>query len=630
MHIMKRLSLLLALAGLCFIQAQAQTLYMPRNVTNAFKKGTRSQDGNPGANYWQNHGRYNISFTALPPDRNIQGTEQISYTNNSPDTLKTLVFRLVLNVHKPGAIRNGPAAPDYITNGITVDTFALNGKAASWGSSAGDLTVKPIKLDKPLLPHDSIQISVKWHYQISLQSGREGMIDSTTYYLAYAYPRVSVYDDYNGWDNIAFTDAQEFYNDFNDYTFTVNAPKNYVVWATGVLQNPGEVLQPVYAQRLAASMITDSVIHVATLDEVLSKTVTAQNDVNSWRWKADNVSDVTMGLSNHYVWDASSVVVDDAAQRRVSVQGAFNDNAKDFHQGVKNASYSLYWFSRNWPGVPYPFPKMTIFQGFADMEYPMMVNDNTTGNLQFARLVADHEIAHTYFPFYMGINESRYAFMDEGWATTLELLIGRSEIPTEQANDFYKRFRVNTWTHDASMEEDLPIITPANVLKGAAYGNNAYGKASLGYLAMLDMLGDDLFKKCLHGYMERWHSRHPIPWDFFNSFNNVSGKDLNWFWHNWYFTNNYINLAIQSAEKTRKGYTVAVQNIGGYVNPFDVIVTYKDGTTETAHQTPAVWQANQKLATITVATDSKKEVKSIKIDGGIFVDADDKDNTWNR
>ncbi len=130
--------------------------------------------------------------------------------------------------------------------------------------------------------------------------------------------------------------------------------------------------------------------------------------------------------------------------------------------------------------------------------------------------------------------------------------------------------------------------------------------------------------------MERWHSRHPIPWDFFNSFNNVSGKDLNWFWHNWYFTNNYINLAIQSAEKTRKGYTVAVQNIGGYVNPFDVIVTYKDGTTETAHQTPAVWQANQKLATITVATDSKKEVKSIKIDGGIFVDADDKDNTWNR
>src|SRR5262249_49227333 len=140
-------------------------------------------------------------------------------------------------------------------------------------------------------------------------------------------------------------------------------------------------------------------------------------------------------------------------------------------------------------------------------EYPMMVNDNTQSNISFSQLVQNHEIAHTYFPFYMGTNESRYAFMDEGWATTLEYLIARAQTSPDKAENSYKRFRINRWAHDNSMEEDLPIITPSNVLNGAAYANNAYGKPSLGYLAMKDMLGDSLFKKCLNEYMNRWHGK---------------------------------------------------------------------------------------------------------------------------
>ncbi len=610
--------------------SHAQSLYMPRNITNAFKKGTRSADGNPGPKYWQNHGTYNITVTAMPPDRHITGTEQISYTNNSPDTLKVLVFRLILNIHKPGAERNGPADADYLNDGIIIDSLTINSQPVAWGSSVNDATSRGIRMPKPLPPHDSIQVMVNWHYLASLESNREGLIDSTTYFLAYSYPRISVYDDYNGWDRVSFTDVQEFYSDFNDYTLTVNAPKNYVVWATGVLQNPTEVLQPTYAQRLASSMTTDSVIHIATFADMQSHAVTAQNDMNSWKWKADYVPDVTFGLSDHFVWDASSTIVDDATQRRVSVQTAFNDTAKDIHQETKFAAYSLNWLSHNWPGVPYPYPKMTFFQGFADMEYPMMINDNTNSDPQFTRFIADHEIAHTYFPFYMGINESRYAFMDEGWATTFELLIGSSEIDPKRMEGFYKRFRINFWINDPSSEEDFPIILPANGLKPYPYANNAYGKPSLGYFAVKDLLGDDDFRKCLHGYMERWHGKHPIPWDFFNSFNNISGKDLNWFWNNWFFTNYYIDLAIQSADKERKGYNITVQNIGGYVNPFDVIVTYTDGTTSTTHETPAVWQANQKQTTVMVPTDNKKEVKSIKIDGGIFMDADESNNTWTK
>jgi hypothetical protein len=608
------------------VNAQSPSLYMPRNITRAFIKGTRSSDGNPGPRYWQNYARYNIHFTALPPGRNVTGVEQISYINNSPDTLKSIVFRLVLNVHKPGAVRARSAGADYLTDGIIIDSFSINNKTARWTDNKNDITYKTVSLLKDLLPHDSVQINIGWHFQISLQSGREGMIDSTTYYLAYAYPRVSVYDDYYGWDRLDFTDTQEFYNDFNDYTFTVTAPKNYIVWATGVLQNAPDVLQPEYEERLKNSYTSDSVIHVATLTDLAGKNITAQNEVNTWKWKADYVSDITIGLSDHYVWDASSVVVDSATQRRVSVQAAFNDKANDFHYATANARYTLSWLSGNWPGVPYPFPKMTVFQGFADMEYPMMINDGSNADVQFSRFVADHEIAHSYFPFYMGINESRYAFMDEGWATTLELLIARSEIPAEQADNFYKRFRVNGWIHDISAEEDLPVITPANVLKGVAYGNNAYGKPSLGYFAMKDMLGDDLFKKCLHAYMDRWHGKHPIPWDFFNTFNNVAGKDLNWFWNSWYFTNNYIDLAIKDVSPKRKGYKLTVQNIGGYPAPFDVKVTYADGSSEVVHETPAVWQNNQQQAIIEVPV--TKEVKTIAINGGIFMDADETNNVW--
>lgn len=125
--------------------------------------------------------------------------------------------------------------------------------------------------------------------------------------------------------------------------------------------------------------------------------------------------------------------------------------------------------------------------------------------------------------------------MDEGWATTFELLIGREDLGVERAEEFYKKFRVTRWIHDASQEEDLPIITPANVLKGPPYGNNAYGKPSLAYLAVKDLLGDELFKKSLQEYMSRWHGKHPIPWDFFYSMNDASGKNLNWFWTNCFF-----------------------------------------------------------------------------------------------
>jgi hypothetical protein len=603
------------------LQAAAQTLTMPPEIQKAYDNGTRSLSGKPGKKYWQNHGRYTISLTVTPPDNLIKGVEQISYFNNSPDTLRSLNMKLIENVHRGGGRRGGAA--DTLA-GIKVDEIMIRGVKTSWDNNEAITTNQMVDLTQPLLPHDSITLDVTWHYNLSHGRGREGVIDSTSFYIAYFYPRVSVYDDYKGWDTQPHTGNLEFYNDFNDYNVNVTVPRDFMVWATGTLQNPSEVLQPDVAERLKQSMTDDSTIHIATRQDWADKKVTVQNAGNTWKWVADNVSDVAIGISDHYDWDAASVIVDNKTGRRVSMQADFADSSQDFHHSVQFGRYSLAWFSNNWPGVPYPFPKSNAFQGFADMEYPMMINDSHSSDLVFAELVQDHEQAHSYFPFYMGTNESRYAFMDEGWATTLEYLIGISERGRKAADDFYKLFRVSRWIHGPHDKEN-PIITPSpDVTFGA--GNNAYGKPSLSYLALKDLLGDKLFRKGLHNYMNNWNGKHPIPWDYFYSMEKGSGRHLDWFFYNWFFTPSYIDLDLAGVDKTSKGYILDIKNVGGFAVPFDVIATYADGLTESFHQTPKVWERNQKEISITIKTG--KAVKSLTLDGGIFMDANEKDNTW--
>jgi len=629
---MLRSIFLSALFCLALLQARAQmppvnppmpvykgTLPMPAHIAKTFDNGLHNLNGKPGKNYWQNHGHYNINLTVNPPHSTIRGVEQITYFNNSPDKLDSLNMKLIVNVHVANARNANPEA------GIQVDDIQANGAKVAWDNKTATTTNQKIGLAKPLMPHDSIKLNITWHYQLSQGRGREGIIDSTSFYLAYFYPRVSVYDDYQGWDLQPHT-GLEFYNDFNDYVLNVTVPKNFMVWATGTLRNPNQVLQPDAAQKFQTSFTSDSTIHIATPVELANKTITAQNATNTWTFTSTNITDVALGISDHYDWDAGSVMTDDKTGRRVSMQAAFPDASQDFHRSVQNGRYSLNYFSNVWPGVQYPFEKSTAFQGFADMEYPMMMNDShdAKNDFAFSELVQDHEQAHTYMPFYMGINESRYAFMDEGWATTFEYLIGLTEKGKKGADDFYKSFRVNGWIHRAH-DKESPIITPSNEVVGRS-GDNSYGKASLSYLALKDMLGDELFRKALHTYMDNWHSKHPVPWDYFYSMKNGSGKNLDWFFYNWFFTPSYIDLDLDKVEKAGNGYTLSIKNIGGFAVPFDVNVTYADGTTEAFHQTPIVWEKDQKA--ITVKIKAQKDAKSITLDGGIFMDANEKDNTW--
>jgi hypothetical protein len=611
--------------------ASAQQLYMPRNIAHAYIAGTRAPDGRPGPKYWQNKGVYNISISVAPPARAVTGSEEITYTNNSPDTLKELVIRLELNSHQPEAPREQPISTDYLTSGVHIDGFSENGKAKDWDEKTNDkikgLTWFQAKLETPLQPGQSVKLSIRWHYDLSVKSSREGMIDPSTAFVAYFYPRVAVYDDTDGWDTQFFTEGHEFYNDFNDYTFQVTAPKNFIVWATGDLLNADEVLKPEFAARLKSSFTSDDVIHVATLKELSDKVVTQQADTLTWKWKADNVSDVAIGVSDHFIWDAGSVVVDKATNRRASVQGAYDEPSKDFQHIVEYGKHALDWCSNNFPGVPYPYQKTTIFRGFADMEYPMMVNDSSNPNNDFTKFVAEHEILHTWFPFYMGINEQRYGFMDEGWTTAFEYMIGTNDFGKDRADALFKGFRVAGWIGDPGADSDLPIINPGDAATGGGFGNSEYGKAALGYLAIKDMMGDAEFQRMMREFIADWHNHHTLPWDMFNDFNRISGKDMNWFFQNWFFDNGYIDVSLAGAvTKNTGGTDVTIKNIGGKAAPVNLVVTYTDGSTETLHQTAAIWQADQRTANVNITT--PKVVKSIVLDTGIWMDANPEDNKW--
>jgi hypothetical protein len=625
---MKNYILMFCLGTTLASQAQQKNLAMPQNIQKAYTNQTRSADGKPGSKYWQNFGRYNINVSVNPPSKRVEGNETITYINRSPKDLNGLAIKLILNIHAPGATRQSAVSEKYLTQGIVIDELKQNNTVAKWEDAAGE-TTQYVRLTKALKVGDSVLLNFKWHYDLSEKSGREGKLDSTSFFLAYFYPRIAVMDDTHGWDFMPFTDAQEFYNDFNDYEVSVTVPKNFLVWGTGDLLNAAEVLQPAFAEKFTKSLTSDAVINVVTQKDLDAKNITTQNATNTWKWKAKNVSDVAFCISDNYVWDAASVVVDKKTGRRASAQSAYkNIGSGKFINQVKHIQHSLEWYSNNWPGVPYPFPKSTIIQGEADMEYPMMANDSPQEDDVIQRFIAEHEIGHSYFPFYMGINEHRYGYMDEGWTTAFENMIGIADLGKEKADGFFKQFRVASWATNPGDETQIPIITPVNILSGQAMGHNEYGKPALAYLALKDMLGDDVFRKSLHGFMDRWNGKHPLPWDMFNSFSNLSGKDLSWYWHNWFFTSNYMDLALEKVTPITTGYALSIKNIGGYAVPTNVMVEYADGTKESLHQTAGIWEKNQQNATVNIAT--KKKITFIKLDGGIFMDANTKDNTWGK
>ena len=465
---------------------------MPRNVQAAYDLGSRSPDGMPGPNYWQNKAVHDISITVAPPSRTISGTETITYTNNSPDYILTLPVRLYMNVRLPEAQREENHSPEFLTSGVHIDEFRVDGEETPWAPLPGSgATFKAISLPQPLAPGESVNLAFEWHYDLATEYKHEGIFDPTTYFLAYFFPRITTSNDTDvasmvpGFDTEEFTyrSGRERFDDFADFTVAVNVPKNFVVWATGDLQNPDEVLQPTYAQRLHDSLTSDEVVNIATPEEIQQGQVTTQTDTVTWKWQADNVTTFGIGLSDHYVWDAGSVVVDPATERRASVQAAYPVEAADYQHMVEDGKAALAFGST----------------AMARRALPLQQDDHLCR--RWRRRVSDD-----------GERQSRGAAARRGrrcalsprtscctaisrftWASTNGAIrcwtragpppsntcsVLRTSVKSRRTFSS-KRSGPADWS-PAAPGVDIPIITPADATRGPIASNNAYEKSGIG------------------------------------------------------------------------------------------------------------------------------------------------------
>lgn len=595
---------------------------MPRNIAQAYAKGTRSADGRPGQNYWQNHAAYTIKINYSPGTRQLGGTVDIAYTNNSPDTLKMLVMKLYPNFYKQGVARDRSVAPADLHEGVQIQQLQTNGqqRTASEYRIDGTNLYLPIQ---PLAPKGKATVSVQYSYTLNAGShNRTGQVDEEgAAFVAYFFPRITVYDDIDGWNRNPYTGSQEFYNDFSDFLTEITVPKDFIVWATGDLTNPQEVLQKKYAKRLDQAGKKDAIIYVVDSTDLKQGKITAQQETNTWKFEAKNVVDFAFATSDHYLWQATSLVVDPKTKRRTRVDVAYNPKHHDFEEVASFGRKTVEAMSYTFPKWPFPYSHISVFDGLDQMEYPMMVNDNPLEDRADVIMLTDHEIFHTMFPFYMGTNETKYGWMDEGWATIGEWIVTPIIDPS-----IVDDYGVAPYGALAGTEIDLPIATLTTQQSGTTMFLNSYPKPALGYLYVKEMLGDDLFTKALHFYIEQWNGKHPQPYDFFNAMNTGSGRNLDWFWKRWFFEEGYPDLSIADVQQQNGAYTVTVEAVGSKPVPVYLQVTYADGSTEQLHRNVSVWEKGNRKTTLQFTP--PKQVQQLQLKGTYVPDSNPSNNTY--
>jgi hypothetical protein len=616
---LKRSILLLLIFLFVAMITRSQPLPVPRNIQAAYQKGTRSADGKPGKNYWQNRADYTLHVSFDPASRLVAGKVDIVYFNNSPDTLRQIWFKLYPNLYKAGTPRQSAISPKDLAEGVSIDSLWINGQLIEKrfiGINGTNMTVNRQSIGSG----KSARFSVVYHYTLNKGSHiRTGEVEPNAAFIAYFFPRIAVYDDIDGWNRYPYNGLQEFYNDFCDFDAYVTVPKNFLVWATGELQNCSEVLRPLYCQRLQQAERSDALQYIVdSMDN--EQVVTTDNPFNTWHYKASDVTDFAFATSDHYLWQSSSLVVDPKTGRRTRADAVFNPRHKDYFQVAADARKTVEGMSYVFPKWPFPYPHITVFDGLDQMEYPMMVNDNPVATREESITLTDHEIFHTMFPFYMGINETKYAWMDEGWATIGEWLL--SPYIDSSIIDTYG---VEQTSKHLGTEADLPIMT-LSTETNAAYFTNSYPEPAMGYLYVKDLLGDSVFLKALHYYISQWHGRHPVPFDFFNCINTGSGRNLNWFWRRWFFEGGFADLAVKAVTQKGSTATVTIQSKGSKPVPVDLVITYADQTKEKVHRSVAVWENGAKSINITVP--AKKVIQMVELGSTWVPDADKSDNVF--
>jgi hypothetical protein len=615
-------------------------------IRRAFALGTRDSTGRPGRNYWQLGADYTIQARLEPATGELTGRETIVIRNTSDSALRSIRLRLDQNIFAANVARLEQVSE--ITDGMRIARMAVDGQAVNlspppFRGGAATLaayglttTAAFITLPTPIAGGATATLEIEWGFRVARSDAGRGMrmgrwADSL-YQVAQWYPRVAVYDDLRGWDAEPYLGPSEFYNNFGRFDVTIDVPAGWVVGATGTLQNPDEVLTAAARERLSRVLEADTVRTIVAASErgPGQATAGAAGARLRWRFVADSVADFAFGTSDRYVWDATRATLPGGA--RVPVHIIYSQGrARNYAPAGAIVRHALEFYSRLW--MPYAFPQFTIIDGPEQgMEYPMIIFSGVGA--------ADHEVGHQWWPMMVGVNETWYGFMDEGFNQYMNILSGaarRNQPPSLNGQG-------QSYGLLSGSEAEAPLMWNANY-GGPMYGFQAYGKAPMMLSMLGGIVGDSAVWRAMSAYAQAWAFKHPSPWDYAFFMNRELGRDLSWFWYYWLFTTDAVHGSIVTSRTSGSRTTVTVRQDGEMPAPVVLRVKFAatgpairpmpgavmlDSVTALVTWPVDVWFAGRRTYDAVLSFGSRA-IERITLDPNCrFPDRDVTDNMWPR
>lgn len=610
---------------------------------NAF----RSASGAPGKAYWQNRADYTLQATIDTTENLLSGKEVILYTNKSPEALSCIWLQLDQNTYTKTArsqyyLPSGGGSKDH-TEGIRLETVMVGygGQMRKADYLVNDTRMQ-IRLASPLAAGESLSIHIQYHYTIPGVFGNRTDWFSTPngkiYEIAQWYPRLCVYDDLEGWSTLPFLGSGEFYCEYGNVDYTVTVPAGMIVAGSGELQNEKEVLSPLQQQRLAAARKSDQTLMIRTPEEVRSEVGKSPNKkMASWHFIMRNTRDVAFGVSRAYVWDAAKVNLPGGKKSlAMSVYPVESAGRDAWGRATEYLKKSIEYFSEKW--FVYPWPVAVNEAGMAGgMEYPGIVFDGINDKAGELYWVTAHEIGHNWFPMIVGSDERRYAWMDEGFNTFIDIYAADAFNKGEYAP---KRDGEYAPGKGNPADEILPLLKDSGAPSMMARADMlpekyrhplVYFKPAFGLVLLREVvLGHERFDYAFRKYTEQWAFRHPSPDDFFRSMNNGAGEDLSWFWKEWFYHNWQLDLAVTAVSypgnDPQKGSDITLANLQKMAMPCTLELVWKDGTREQVQIPVEAWMQG---AVHTLHLPGSQALRSVTIDPGhALPDANRENNVW--
>jgi hypothetical protein len=600
----------------------------------------RTASGAPGPAYWQQRVDYVIRASLDTMAQTVTGEERITYSNNSPDTLRFLWIQLDQNLFKSSSrgsrlfdqdSRFGTGGAEggvTLTKVVAPAVPAARGRPGRGAAKLNYLingTLMRVDLPRPLPPGGKQLLDIGWSFPFGPNSNRMGieLIDgSYVFEVAQWYPRLAVYDDVRGWNTEQYLGQGEFYLEYGSFDVSLTVPANMLVAATGRLQNPAQVLTATQRARLARARASDSTVIIRGKDEITdpaSRPPLASGTL-TWRFTADSVRDFAWAAARHFIWDAAR-----ANGGKTLAMSFYPPSAEPiWNQSTQYVRFAVENYS-SW--YPYPYPVAINVNGIeGGMEYPMIVfcHNRTDGPALFS--VTDHEIGHTWFPMIVGNNERVYAWMDEGFNTFMNHYNWQKKYP----GLYNRRGNPGLYIPYALSGREEPIMTPADRIRGNL-SLTAYTKPGLGLIMLRDhIVGRDRFDRAFREYIRRWAYKHPTPADFFRTMEDGVGEDLSWFWRSWFYTTERLDQAVDSVAVSDSAGVVSqvyLRNAGAMPMPIELDLVMEDGTTQHLSLPVEIWYGGNHH---TALVPGPKKVVGVTIDARQwYPDVRRENNSWN-